>query len=65
MKYAAQEKGIIVSNDNFRDLIAENEEFRDQIKNRLLHFTFIKEDFFPPDDPLGKKGPSLTDFLRH
>jgi len=65
VKYAVQEQGIIVSNDNFRDLIAENEEFRDQIEKRLLHFTFIKEEFSPPDDPLGMKGPSLTDFLRH
>jgi len=65
VKYAAQHKGVIVTNDNYRDLIAENTEFRDQIENRLLPFTFIKEEFFPPDDPMGKNGPMLTQFLRH
>eukprot|EP00092_Neocalanus_flemingeri_P037657 GFUD01040994.1.p1 GENE.GFUD01040994.1~~GFUD01040994.1.p1 ORF type:complete len:639 (+),score=186.52 GFUD01040994.1:85-1917(+) len=65
VKYAAQHKGIIVTNDNYRDLIDENPEFKDQIENRLLPFTFIREEFFPPDDPMGKNGPMLTQFLRH
>lgn len=63
--YAAKQKGIIVTNDNYRDLIAESDEFRDQIQNRLLPFTWVKEQFLPPDDPLGKNGPRLAQFLRH
>jgi len=65
VKYAAQYKGIIVTNDNYRDLVDESDEFRDQIQNRLLPFTFVKEEFFPPDDPMGKNGPMLTEFLKH
>lgn len=62
--YAVSRKGIIVTNDNYRDLIAESAEFRDQIENRLLPFTWVKERFMPPDDPLGKGGPRLAEFLR-
>jgi len=65
VKYAAQYKGIIVTNDNYRDLVDESVEFRDQIENRLLPFIFVKEEFYPPDDPMGKNGPMLTEFLKH
>jgi len=65
VQYAAKHKGVIVTNDNYRDLIGENREFKDQIENRLLPFTFIKDEFFPPDDPMGKNGPRLTQFLKH
>ena len=34
VEYAAERKGIIVTNDNYRDLITETPEFRDQIQNR-------------------------------
>lgn len=32
--YASQVKGIVVTNDNYRDLIGESEEFREQIEAR-------------------------------
>lgn len=31
---------------------------------RLLQFTFVEDHFMLPDDPLGKHGPRLEDFLR-
>lgn len=65
VEYAAERKGIIVTNDNYRDLITETPEFRDQIENRLLPFTWFKDQFLPPADPMGKNGPRLTEFLRH
>ena len=32
--YAAKVKGIVVTNDNYRDIISESEEFREQIEKR-------------------------------
>jgi len=64
VSYAANTKGIIVTNDNYRDLLSESPEFRDQIENRLLPFTWVRERFMPPEDPLGKGGPRLSEFLR-
>lgn len=31
---------------------------------RLLQFTFVEDHFMIPDDPLGRNGPHLDDFLR-
>lgn len=61
---ADQNGGIIVSNDGFRDLIKENPRWRETIEQRTLMYTFAGDRFMPPDDPLGRKGPSLDDFLK-
>ena len=61
--------GIIVSNDQFRDLMDEEEAFKDAIENRLLNFNFvtdkdgISDTFMVPHDPRGKNGPRLEQFL--
>ena len=34
VEYASQVKGIVVTNDNYRDLIGESDEFREQIEAR-------------------------------
>lgn len=31
---------------------------------RILQFTFVEDHFMIPDDPLGKHGPHLEQFLR-
>ena len=36
--YADKKKGIILSNDRYRDVLMTNPEFEDQIKNRFLAF---------------------------
>jgi len=66
---AAAKEGIIVSNDQFRDLMDEEESFKDAIENRLLNFNFvtdkdgISDTFMVPHDPRGKNGPRLEQFL--
>ena len=65
VKYAHKEGGVIVSNDQYRDLAKEKVEWRKVIEQRLLPFAFANDYYFmPPDDPLGKTGPKLDQFLR-
>ena len=64
IKHAAETDGVIVSNDNFRDLMAESHEWKKLIEQRLLMYTFVDDKFMPPDDPLGRHGPTLDEFLK-
>uniref|UniRef100_A0A8C8SZD2 NEDD4-binding protein 1 n=1 Tax=Pelusios castaneus TaxID=367368 RepID=A0A8C8SZD2_9SAUR len=56
--------GIIVTNDNFREFVTESYSWREIIQKRLLQYTFVGDIFMVPDDPLGRNGPRLEDFLR-
>ncbi|ALC46331.1 CG10889 [Drosophila busckii] len=64
LKLAVETDGIVVSNDNYRDLLLESNEFRKVVQERLLMYSFVDDIFMPPDDPLGRSGPSLDMFLR-
>ncbi|XP_063111791.1 probable ribonuclease ZC3H12C isoform X2 [Cavia porcellus] len=64
VKLAFESDGIIVSNDNYRDLANEKPEWKRFIDERLLMYSFVNDKFMPPDDPLGRHGPSLDNFLR-
>uniref|UniRef100_A0AAZ3PR77 C3H1-type domain-containing protein n=1 Tax=Oncorhynchus tshawytscha TaxID=74940 RepID=A0AAZ3PR77_ONCTS len=64
VKLAYESDGIIVSNDNYRDLASEKPEWKKLIDERLLMYSFVNDKFMPPDDPLGRHGPSLENFLR-
>lgn len=64
LKLAAGIEGIVVSNDNYRDLVLESSEFKKVVEERLLMYTFVNDRFMPPDDPLGRTGPTLDLFLR-
>ena len=64
IKRAAETDGIVVSNDNFKNLTEENAKWRETIEQRLLMYLFEGGKFLVPDDPLGRHGPNLTDFLR-
>ncbi|KFQ03809.1 putative ribonuclease ZC3H12C, partial [Haliaeetus albicilla] len=64
VKLAFDSDGIIVSNDNYRDLANEKPEWKKFIDERLLMYSFVNDKFMPPDDPLGRHGPSLDNFLR-
>ena len=63
VKLATDEQGVIVSNDQFRDLVKEKAEWKEQIETRLLQFAFANDYFMPPDDPLGRNGPTLDQLL--
>ena len=64
VRLATMTDGIIVSNDNFRDLMDEKPEWRNTIEQRLLMFTFVNDIFMIPEDPLGRHGPRLEEFLQ-
>ncbi|XP_076580681.1 protein KHNYN [Chaetodon auriga] len=64
LQLAQKTDGVIVTNDNLRDLSDESTVWRDIIKKRLLQYTFVGDHFMVPDDPLGRGGPHLDDFLR-
>ncbi|XP_028316970.1 endoribonuclease ZC3H12A [Gouania willdenowi] len=64
VKHAFQSDGIMVSNDMYRDLQGEKPEWKRFIEERLLMYSFVNNKFMPPDDPLGRHGPTLDNFLR-
>lgn len=64
LRLAAENDGIVVSNDNYRDLAQENPEFKKVVEERILMYSFVNDRFMPPDDPLGRTGPTLENFLR-
>ncbi|KAM3861533.1 putative ribonuclease ZC3H12D [Diretmus argenteus] len=64
IKLAFASDGIIVSNDNYRDLQMENPQWKKFIEERLLMYSFANDKFMPPDDPLGRNGPTIDDFLK-
>ncbi|KAI3361224.1 hypothetical protein L3Q82_013420, partial [Scortum barcoo] len=64
VKLAYESDGVIVSNDTYRDLQGERPEWKKCIEERVLMYSFVNDKFMPPDDPLGRHGPSLDNFLR-
>lgn len=64
VKLANDNDGVIVSNDTYRDLQSERPEWKRCIEERLLMYSFANDKFMPPDDPLGRHGPNLDNFLR-
>ncbi|KAM8881424.1 protein KHNYN [Synchiropus picturatus] len=63
LQLAEKKNGVIVTNDNLRDLLDDSPVWRDIIKKRLLQYTFVGDLFMVPDDPLGRNGPHLNEFL--
>ena len=55
--------GVIVSNDQYRDLLNESRRTDEAINFRLLPYNFVDDFFMLPKDPLGRGGPTLEDFL--
>ncbi|KAI8498715.1 hypothetical protein Bbelb_239170 [Branchiostoma belcheri] len=60
LRLANETDGIIVSNDNYRDLQTEKPEWKKIIEERLLMYSFI----YGARRPLGRYGPTLDNFLR-
>jgi len=64
LDYAAQKGAIVVTRDNYRDLVNQKKEWREVIENRILMQTFVGDMLMWPHDPLGRTGPTLDEFLR-
>jgi len=65
VQYAHQTQSVVVSNDQYRDLMTKKPEYKETIKNRLLSYVFVGNIFMVSDLPQGNFGPSLDDFLRY
>jgi len=65
LDYAAQHGAIVVTRDQYRDLINQKPEWREVIEKRILMQTFVGDDLMFPHDPLGRGGPNLDTFLRY
>lgn len=63
LRLAQDTSGIVVSNDNYRDLYMEKPEWAEIIETRVLSYTFVGDRFMLPDDPLGRGGPNLDELL--
>uniref|UniRef100_A0A1Q3F1F0 Putative zc3h12a-like ribonuclease nyn domain protein n=1 Tax=Culex tarsalis TaxID=7177 RepID=A0A1Q3F1F0_CULTA len=55
--------GVIISNDNFRDLLTVNDSWKKIIETRVIGYTWVMDEFFLPDDPYGRHGPKLKELL--
>ncbi|XP_062994045.1 NEDD4-binding protein 1-like [Elgaria multicarinata webbii] len=64
LQLAEQTNGVIVTNDQFRDLAKESKKWIRLIKESLLQYIFVGNIFMVPDDPLGRDGPPLEEFLK-
>nr|XP_038948838.1 NEDD4-binding protein 1-like [Rattus norvegicus] len=56
--------GIIVINDNLREFVTESVSWREIVARRLLQYSFVGDIFMVPDDPLGRHGSRLEEFLQ-
>ena len=55
-----------MSNDNYRDLAHENYvALKDVIDKRLLKFVWVGNTLMFSQDPMGRNGPPLEQFLKH
>lgn len=64
VRLAYETDGLIVSNDQYRDLQRENPDWKRFIEERVIMYSFVNNKFMPPDDPMGRHGPSLDDLRR-
>lgn len=65
LNYAHKCDGVVVSNDNYRDLYDESEAFKDIIENRQVMVTFVRDEIIVPEDQYNRKSTirSLSDIL--
>jgi ribonuclease ZC3H12 len=55
--------GVIISNDQFRDLVNENDAYNRIISSRVVGYAWCKDVFLLPVDPYGRNGPTLGEIL--
>ena len=64
LNYAAKHGAVVVTRDNYRDHANQKPEWDAVIRHRILMPTFVGDDIQWPEDPLGRTGPCLQDFLK-
>ena len=65
LNYSAKVGAVVVTRDNYRDHVNQKPEWDKVIGERILMPTFVvKDDLVWPEDPLGRNGPRLDDFLK-
>ena len=64
LNYAAKHGAVVVTRDNYRDHANQKTEWDAVIRDRILMPTFVGDDIQWPEDPLGRTGPCLQDFLK-
>lgn len=65
LQYAAKFGGVIVSNDQYREFLDQDPAIKKAVDERLLNFVWVRDTFMLPQDPLGRRGPSLDRYLRY
>ncbi|XP_008181393.2 uncharacterized protein LOC100574061 [Acyrthosiphon pisum] len=55
LNYAHKCDGVVISNDNYRDLYDESDAFKDIIENRQVMVTFVKDDIIVPEDQYNRR----------
>lgn len=63
LNIAKEFDAAVVSNDHYRDLLPESEDFARIIRSRVIGYTWVMNKLFIPDDPYGKMGPTLDQIL--
>ncbi|XP_029341562.1 probable ribonuclease ZC3H12D [Acyrthosiphon pisum] len=65
LNYAHKCDGVVVSNDNYRDLYDESEEFKEIIENRQVMVTFVRDEIIVPEDQYNRRSTirNLSDIL--
>ncbi|XP_046660430.1 probable ribonuclease ZC3H12C [Homalodisca vitripennis] len=64
VQYATESGGVIVTTDNYRDLLQENPNWKETIEQRILMFSWVDDVLMFPQDPMGRHGPPLDEFLK-
>ncbi|XP_039272760.2 NEDD4-binding protein 1-like [Styela clava] len=65
IELAGATNGVILSNDQYRDLMSQDQKFRPIVEQQLLQYTIVGDLLMLPEDPLGRNGPPLDEFLSH
>lgn len=60
---AERRDGVVISNDQYRDLLNETPAWEKIIKERVVGFTWHGDELILPKDPYGKNGPTLNSIL--
>lgn len=65
LRIAFEHDTAILSNDSFKNLYLESTDYQKVIDNRIIPFSWNKDDLLIPEKPYGHNGPSLAEILNH